>query len=118
MSTAPTKEPFPGEELIRIQIETYQIHFVFSKTVLQIGGAFSITSEQGILAEFNPGMREGDLPPIWGLIGDKVAKTVWDDEITILFVTGCKILIPAAGGQIRGAILGQTENGRVIFEDF
>jgi hypothetical protein len=119
MATSP-KEPFVGEELIRLRIEAYHVHFVFSEMVLQIGADFSVVSEDGARTKVSPATRQGELSAIWRLIGDKVAIATWGDEVIMLFESGCKIAIPPSKGQIRGSILGRakTEDGRVLLEDF
>lgn len=113
------REPYISEELIRIQIEAYDIHFVFIDTVLQIGANFSVVGQGLGSSEFKPGERKGDLVVLWSLIGQTVKDATWDDEVTILFENGSRIRIPMAEGIIRGSIVGRHKvDDKIYWQDF
>lgn len=113
------KEPYINEELIRIQIEAYEIHFIFTETVLQIGTSFSIARYGQSPAEFNPMERKGDLVALWRIIGCKAKGTSWKNEVIIQFDDYSEIKIPETNGHIRGSIVSRHEvDGKVLWQDF
>lgn len=109
----PQANPILDEELIRISIEPYQIHFEFSNTVLQIGGKFSVKSNSKHII-IDPENRSGEISILWKLIGRRAIKVDWNSEIVMEFEDKSLVKIMKSES-FRGSILDKKE---MMVEDF
>jgi hypothetical protein len=113
------REPYIGEELISIHIEAYEIHFIFTDTVLQVRTSFSVACDSEIFAEFNPSERKGDLVVLWAMIGRRAKNTSWENEVTIALDSDYKIVIPPLKNHIRGSIVSRHKiEDKIFWQDF
>jgi Family of unknown function (DUF6188) len=111
-------DPLVGDELIRITLETYEVHFQFGKSALQLGAPFLLEREGDVLAEVQPETRAGEISPLWQLVGKTVRKVVWTKSLRIVFSDHLELLIPPSSGQLRGAILSTVPGGGMGFDEF
>ena len=100
-------EPLDGMELLRIGLETYELHFKFDKgNTLHLGCSFVLTTAEGEKVHCDPAKHVGDLAPLWDCIGSRVRRIDWGREIRIALSNGAEIFVPAGNGVPRGARLG------------
>jgi hypothetical protein len=111
-------DPLVGDELVRITLETYEVHFQFAKSTVQIGAPFLLERAGQVLAEVQPQNRAGQISQLWQLVGKTVSEIVWTDSLRIVFSDRLELLIPPSLGQLRGAILSTVPGGGMGFDEF
>jgi hypothetical protein len=112
-----SRDPLIGEELIRIVLERYEIELRFSRETIQIGAIFLLKGSDGVVATVDPTHREGNLSPLWRLVGKKVERASLGETISLAFDDGSTLEIPPSPGRPRGAFLGGDDK-TYIFEEF
>jgi len=108
-------DPLIGDELIRVQLEAAQIHFVFQHTVLQLGAAFVLQKDGNHLTTIDPSSRSGDLAHLWPRIGDRVLDVIWSEALCVVFSSRVEVVVPPTPGLLRGTIMGRND---MTCEDF
>ena len=104
-------EPLQGLELLRISLETYDVHLKFDgQNTLQISKPF-LVSAQGAQIEIDPSSHAGQLGLLWDCIGATVNSVVWQAQIEIKFSNGISLVIPQSNGERRGALVGPHSSG-------
>jgi hypothetical protein len=116
----PNREPMQDEELIRLSLEAFHIQLQFENTALQIGVPFWVSGDSGEAIRIDPVTHQGDVGPLWSLIGERVRSITWADEIEIAFTGGARLRIPAAVDKVptRGTLMGRGANDENMVEDF
>ena len=117
MTDSESDEYLVGEELIRVGLETYEVHLEFNKTVLHFWVEFWVRTGDGVATSIEPSNRRGDLVPLWNLIGATVKQCEWTDRILIVFSDGAEIEMPPHEGVPRGAAL-EKDRVEYVFEEF
>lgn len=111
-------DPLAGDELIRVTLETYEVHFQFAKSTVQIGAPFILEREGHVLAEIQPESRAGEISQLWQLVGKTVREVVWTEPVRIVFSDHLELLIPPRPGRFRGAILSAISGEGMGFDEF
>jgi len=110
-----------GQELMRISVETFEIHLQFPDSQIQIGSDFLIRDGEQILERLSPTKRVGNIGVLWSTIGNKVTKLAWADStldsMVVAFGNGIIVEISPFPGRPRGTILGFYE-GKHTVDDF
>lgn len=113
-----------GDEIISINLNSFQVEFEFSRDILKIGGKFTLCREGNNDELFYPSKRTGALNALWILVGCSVTSIRWEmgvcvgKEIDILFDDNTLLrILPSEN--FRGTILGKNPPpGVYIIEDF
>jgi hypothetical protein len=124
MTEKPITDPNIGDQLIRIRIEMYELHFEFENSALRIGAEFFLKHKGHSIAVFDPKHQAGDLNQLWKLIGKTIVAYTWNDLIEINLADDFSIEIPPNSSRPRGSIVGRQviENSGgskgLVWEDF
>jgi Family of unknown function (DUF6188) len=111
-------DPLVGDELIRIALETYEVHLQFAKSTVQIGAPFLLEREGHVLATIQPESRAGEIGQLWQLVGKTVRDVVWTESLRIVFSDHLELLVPPSPGGLRGAILSKIPGEGIGFDEF
>ena len=105
-------EPLSGAELLRISLETYEIHLKFdNQNTLQLSSSFVVATSEGKEFEIEPSSHRGQLSKLWDCIGATVITVVWQDQIELGFSNGSLLVVRETSGQRRGALVGPAASG-------
>lgn len=121
--SAQAPEPFVGDELISIMVDTYRVGLHFQKDVLQIGGHFTLCRQGHVDEHFEPARQLGAVQALWPLIGRLITSarwgTNWGDTVELAFGDAALIRILPVSAGFRGTIYGKfPPPGTWQIEDF
>jgi len=110
----------PGDELIRITLETYSLNIEFVSGTIEIEAPFLLTDAAGKTHELYPRTHDGNLRPLWDLIGENLREVALGmtaaDTLIFRFQNDAIIAIPPhqeRRGLIKGAV-----GDKLIMEDY